>query len=142
MMLLFSPVWLLTKILYLLCINLYYWNNQRSIWSRKIWLWCFFYYLQKAFDTVDHNILMGKLKYYGVRGLTYNWFESYLKERKQYVSINGFSNSKDLSFFCSVHKVLFLDHYFFFMSMICIRPFNSARFIILLMIQIFCIWVT
>ena len=35
----------------------------------------FFFDLQKAFDTVDHNILMGKLKYCGVRDLTYNWFE-------------------------------------------------------------------
>ena len=50
--------------------------------------------LQKAFDTVDHNILMGKLKNYGITGVAYSWFESYLKERKQHVSINGF-NSKD-----------------------------------------------
>ena len=51
--------------------------------------------MQKAFDTVDHDILMGKLKYYGIRGVAYSWFESYLKGRKQYVPINGF-NSKDL----------------------------------------------
>ena len=51
--------------------------------------------LQKAFDTVDHNILMGKLKHFGIRGVAYCWFESYLKGRKQHVSINGF-NSKDL----------------------------------------------
>ena len=38
---------------------------------------------------------MGKLKHYSIRGVTYSWFESYLKGRKQYVSINGF-NSKDL----------------------------------------------
>ena len=50
--------------------------------------------LQKPFDTVDHNI-MGKLKHCGIRGVNYSWFQSYLKGRKQYVSINGF-NSKDL----------------------------------------------
>ena len=51
--------------------------------------------LQKAFDTVDHNILLGKLKHYGIRGVAYSWLESYLKDRKQYVSINRY-NSKHL----------------------------------------------
>ena len=52
--------------------------------------------LQKAFDTVDHNIILGNLKHYGIRGVAYSWFESYLKDRKQYISINGY-NSKHLS---------------------------------------------
>ena len=46
--------------------------------------------LQKAFDTVDHNILLAKLEHYGVRGTTNEWFKSYLSKRKQFVSINGF----------------------------------------------------
>ena len=46
--------------------------------------------LQKAFGTVDHNILTGKLKHYGIRVMDYSWFESYLKARKRHISINGF----------------------------------------------------
>ena len=48
--------------------------------------------LEKAFDTVDHNILLKKLDYYGVRGISNKWFESYLSARKQFVSINGFNS--------------------------------------------------
>ena len=48
--------------------------------------------LKKAFDTVDHGILLNKLSYYGIRGLSNEWFKSYLTERKQFVSINGFDS--------------------------------------------------
>ena len=51
--------------------------------------------LKKAFDTVDHEILLNKLGYYGIRGLPNEWFRSYLTGRKQFVSINGY-NSKVL----------------------------------------------
>ena len=45
--------------------------------------------LQKAFDTVDHDILLRKLDGCGFRGITNNWFKSYLSRRKQYVSVSG-----------------------------------------------------
>ena len=49
--------------------------------------------LQKAFDTVNHNILLQKLSHYGIRGTSLHWFESYLTGRQQYVSINNHSSS-------------------------------------------------
>ena len=45
--------------------------------------------LQKAFDTVSHDILLKKLHFYGVRGLGYNWFKSYISDRFQYSEILG-----------------------------------------------------
>ena len=43
----------------------------------------------KAFDTVDHDSLLQKLEFYGIRGSALSWFQSYLKNRKQFVSYNG-----------------------------------------------------
>ena len=45
----------------------------------------------KAFGTVDHEILLSKLSHYGIRGNCLNWFQSYLSNRKQFVTYNGVS---------------------------------------------------
>ena len=49
--------------------------------------------MQKAFDTVDHQILLAKLNHYGICGVSNDWFKSYLSNRNQYVSINGYEPS-------------------------------------------------
>ena len=50
--------------------------------------------LKKAFDTVDHLILLQKLGHYGVRGVTNNWFSSYLLGRQQITQIGNKNISK------------------------------------------------
>ena len=47
----------------------------------------------KAFDTVNHSILLKKLYHYGIRGNALEWFENHLSGRQQYVTYNGFSSS-------------------------------------------------
>ena len=50
--------------------------------------------LSKAFDTINHDTLLKKLQFYGVRGLAFEWFRSYLYGRKQYVNFNGIDSSE------------------------------------------------
>ena len=50
--------------------------------------------LSKAFDTLKHDVLLEKLYKYGIRGVTYQWFQSYLKNRTMRVKCKVGSSGK------------------------------------------------
>ena len=64
--------------------------------------------IKKAFDTIDHSILLQKLDFYGISEEDDHFLKSYMSERKQCCNINGYRSSfrpKTVVF----HKALFLD---------------------------------
>ena len=48
--------------------------------------------LSKAFDTLNHQILLNKSNFYGIAGIALEWFSSYLTGRQQFVEIDGVSS--------------------------------------------------
>ena len=63
--------------------------------DKKHYSGCLFLDLSKAFDNVDHDILLRKLSdQFGIRGLTNKFFESYLSNRLQHVRVNNFRSKK------------------------------------------------
>ena len=74
--------------------------------------------LKKAFDTVDHSLLVLKLTEYGVSTASLKWFRSYLSQRSQQMSVGGTLSSKrnltigvpqGFSFFTCIHRGLAVD---------------------------------
>ena len=48
--------------------------------------------LKKAFDTVNHKMLINELMKYGIKGMEIEWFKSYLSGRKQFCTVNGYKS--------------------------------------------------
>ena len=69
-------------------------NQIQTNMDRKLYTCGIFIDLQKAFNTVDHSILLKKLDHYGIRGIVNDWFTSYLTSRKQISEIGPLNISK------------------------------------------------
>ena len=54
-----------------------------------MWQWFAFLDLKKAFDTVNHKILLSKLEYYGIRRKAKDWFNSFIYNKQQFTSVDG-----------------------------------------------------
>ena len=103
---------------------------------------CIFVDFWKTCDTVDHKILLYKLKCYRIREVYNEWLKFYLSDRKQFVSLNGY-NSDYMLIHCSVPQGSVLGPLFSeFISMIPIRQLNTAKCVTFPMIQIFFIQVS
>ena len=86
--------------------------------------------LKKAFDTVNHKILLDKLNYYGFRGIVNKWFSSYLTNRTQTTKTNSYISDKE-AVSCGVPQTNF----------VIFRPYQKTviiypRFVFLIMKKI------
>ena len=63
-------------------------NDIQSNMNRHLLSCGVFIDLKKAFNTVDHNVLLDKLNHYGFRGIINSWFSSYLKNRTQTMQVD------------------------------------------------------
>ena len=79
--------------------------------------------ISKAFDTIDHTILLRKLSKYGVRGASLNWFESCLSNRSQIVEYAGFTISNQANISSSVPQGSILAPLLF---IIYVHAFNNC----------------
>ena len=65
-----------------------------NAYHHKSYAVCFFLDLKKAFDTIDHNILLDKLYHVGFRGPSHQYVRSYISNRKQYVQVGQYKSSE------------------------------------------------
>ena len=71
-------------------------NSIQRNMDNKLFSCGIFIDLKKAFDKVDHSILLNKLNHYGVRGIVNDWFSLYLFKSTQTTEINSFISDKEI----------------------------------------------
>ena len=84
----------------------------------------------KAFDTVNHKILINKMYKYGVRGTAIEWFKSYLTNRKQYVCFNN-KNSSKLNVGCGIPQGSVLGSLLFLLYIIDLANVSNLLYVLL-----------
>ena len=72
------------------CTNDWYLNIDKGKYTALVYI-----DLKKAFDTVDHDILLRKLNFCGLKGKELGWFRSYLTDRRQCCNVNGQISATD-----------------------------------------------
>ena len=112
-------------------------NIRKTIETRKYGCGVFID-LKKAFDTVNHDILLRKLEHYGIRESASAWFKSYLSDRKQYVHLNG-TDSEMKGITCGIPQGSVLGPllFFIYISMISQTSLRNLSSIFLLMTLIY-----
>ena len=87
--------------------------------------------LRKAFDTIDHSILLRKLHFLGIKGKERNWFENYLPGHTQVVGIGG-ASSDSLHITSGVPQCSILDSLLFVILInnlpLCIKICNMLMY--------------
>ena len=76
-------------------------DNITTAIDKKLHTISVFLDLEKAFDTIDHPLLLKKVGHYGIRGIANHWLSSYLTGRKYYVEVKK-SISKLMQMMCGL----------------------------------------
>ena len=98
-------------------------DQMHEMFNKNIYTLGAFIGLPKAFDTVNHKILLKKLSHYGIKNKSLDWFTCYLSNRKQFIGYNVNSNSTVHDIVCGVSQGSILGLLLF---LICISDLPHA----------------